>query len=316
MRTCIEKIRQLLYARTECIWIKSYEEEVVINDIRDLLISDKKLDSIKLKIWSNTSGITEISFNNIISDTENRRLGEIPALFNSILEDHKNNLSCVYILRDLDKLIKESKTIRYIRDFKESKKWSNYSPFIVISPNCEIPNELQKLFKVIEYDLPEKKEISQLVIEANILLKGKELNCPENYKSVSDDEVNFIVQSCQGLTSKEIASSLRECMVKYRTLNLEFLSENKIQIVKKTGVLDYIVPKITLDDICGHNLLKKWLYEVKESFSPEAKEFGIEKIKGMAAIGVAGCGKTMSAEAFAGMMKIPLLSLSMSKIMN
>ena len=291
MRQTIEEIRKLLYAKVECIWIKSFEEEIIVKDIRELLMTDARLAGIDLKMWSNTEGIKKISLSPIIQDEKDEKRTEIPALFKEILETYNNEKNCIYILRDLDKLLKESKTIRYIRDFKEYSRHNCYNPFIIISPHCEIPEELAKLFRVVDYDLPDKEEISQLVNDANELLKNQEKINDKGYVSVDEQTLKAIISACQGLTAKEIVLSLRECVIKKKTLDLEFLSENKIQTVKKSGVLDYIIPKISLENLGGHHLLKKWLNEVKKSFSPEAIKFGVDKPKGMVAVGIAGCGK-------------------------
>ena len=71
-----------------------------------------------------------------------------------------------------------------------------------------------------------------------------------------------------------------------------------------------------MNDIGGNNALKDWLYEVKDLFTEEAAEFGLTKPKGYMSVGIPGCGKTALAEAFAGTMKVPLLILSINRIMN
>ena len=109
---------------------------------------------------------------------------------------------------------------------------------------------------------------------------------------------------------------LKESLTKYHTLDLNFISNSKIQAVKKSGALDYRIPKYSLNDIGGNNALKDWLYEVKDLFTDEATEFGLTKPKGYMSVGIPGCGKTALAEAFAGTMKVPLLILSINRIMN
>ena len=56
--------------------------------------------------------------------------------------------------------------------------------------------------------------------------------------------------------------------------------------------------------------------EVKELFKPEARKFGLEMPKGTLMLGIAGCGKTAMAEAFAGELGVPLLILNMARVMS
>lgn len=315
MRNAKEEIRQLLYAHIECIWVKTYEEASLIQDITDLLSEDEELCRLKLKLWSNTEGLSTVPVNGWQASDTDKKYAEIPSLFNAVSNTYANKENTLFIFRDLDKLIKEPKTIRYIRDFKEYNKWKCYVPFVVVSPHCEIPTELSKLFRVVDYDLPDEDMISAIVESANKKISSDEAKA-KGYQPVNDAVLKSITNACLGLTANEIRMSLQECIIKRKTLDLQFLSENKIQSVKKTGILDYIVPKITLDDVGGHKLLKQWLIEAKDSLTPEAKAFGVDTVKGMMLTGIAGTGKTMIAEAFAGLLKYPLLSLSLSKILN
>jgi len=66
----------------------------------------------------------------------------------------------------------------------------------------------------------------------------------------------------------------------------------------------------------GNENFKQWLKEVKNTFSDEAKEFNIEPSKGYICYGVAGGGKSASAELCANMLDVPLIVLNFSKIMG
>ena len=108
----------------------------------------------------------------------------------------------------------------------------------------------------------------------------------------------------------------KESIVKFKTVKADFLAQSKIDIVKKSGVLDYKIPEVKMSDIGGCNILKDWLYEQEIAMSPEAQKAGLDMPKGALFLGIPGTSKTMSAEAFAGELGIPLIKLSMDKIMD
>lgn len=314
-------VEDLLRANIECIWIRTYEEMSVINDIKEMISENANsyFANMSVQQWSNTEGLTKLSRHSYEKQEEpNVKIREIPALFNAIRKysNSPEGSSNVFILRDLHAMIKEPKTLRYIRDLKEYN-FAFYNPIIVISPYCEIPDEVSKLFKVVDYDLPNEEEIIKLVINANNNLKMISSKAPEKgYCPVSDDEIVQLSKSCIGLTLKEISMLLNESIITRNTLDRELIMQNKIQAIKKSGVLDYKVPEKTLDDIGGNAALKTWLYEARDAFSPEAREFGLDLPHGYLALGIPGTSKTASAEAFAGMMKYPLISFNIGKVMN
>ena len=324
MRDCIKDLLVFFKSKINCIWIRSYEETEVIKDIKELVKTEPILSGVNIQLWSRTEGITNLALNaNEIQGEPNTQYREFPAMF-AYMSNIQNNRSTLeeggssknlWILRDFHTVITDARAQRYIRDLKEYDS-DRYNPIIIISPVLELPDDISKLFRVIEYDLPTKDMIRETILIANETLVIQERRAPGEFKPIKEEEVETYVNALTGLTLYEIKMLLKESMIRFHTFNLEFLLQDKIETVKKTGALDYKIPKITLDDIGGNEVIKEWLHENKALFSEEAKKFHLDKPKGFVAVGVAGCGKTAIAEAFAGMMGYPLLELSVSKIMD
>lgn len=319
MRSCMEEVKMLLRARCECIWITTYEEEEVINDLRSIINRDFK--NMRLFVWSNTEGLKGIPMVNGEKVLEaDIKLREVPALFSyvrEILSDNntRDNSGSVFVLRDLHNLMSDARTRRCIRDIKQYSQ-NKYMPIIVISPSGTVHDEVSRLFKVVNYDLPDKKEITAIVNVHNnriveAISKGK-----TEYTALSLQEMVPIINALAGLTVREIDNILFQSTIIKKTLDLSYVNSYKIEAVKKSGVLDYRNPMLTLNDIGGHKLLKDYLLEVKEQFSPAAREFGLPMPKGTLFLGMQGTGKTAIAEAMAGTLGVPLLILNLSKVMS
>ena len=321
MRECMKEVQILLRSRCDCIWINTYEEADVIKDLREIV--QKEHRNMKFYVWSNTEGLKSFPITKGEKMEEpNAKLREIPALFASIranlegTSDGQSNTGAIYVLRDLHNLMADPRTRRCIRDIKEYQH-NKYIPLIVVAPVAEVHEEIARLFKVVDYELPDKALIRSLVkVNNNRMIDAVENKGKKEYKPYDEKDFDVIVNACLGLTVKEIDNLLLQSVIKYKTFNLEYILQDKIEAVKKSGMLDYKQPAITLDDIGGHKVLKDYLLEVKEQFTPAAHEFGLEMPKGALFLGIQGCGKTALAEAYAGTIGVPLLILNLSKVLS
>lgn len=326
MRKSVDELDILLKSRIECIWVQTFEEEDFINDVRDLLYNNEdtasKYTHWNLAVWSTTEGGFYYPRNEfeekVVIKNGNAGTKDIAALMNQISINSKDisSANTIWILRDLEGGGPAQKVARLIRDLKEYPS-NKYNPIIVVSTTMEIPETAQKLFRVINYDLMDYNDIKTQITEANESLRqqAKDNNI-EDVVVINDDEIDRIAKACSGLTHGEITRALNESCVRYHTLNLDFISRSKIELVKKSGVLDYRVPKVSLDDIGGNAAIKEWLEATKHMFSDEAREFDCDLPKGYVAVGVPGAGKTCLAEAFAKSMNLPLIEFSVSKIFD
>lgn len=326
MRECMTDLINSIKSRKSCIWIKTQEESLTIKDIRQ--ISMINLPKANIVIWSQTEGATIYnSVDNSSSGKSIKKLANIDNLFSFIKlntyggTDNNDKVvkpePNIFILRDYNNLFNDPKSIRFIRDLKEYHKQKEaYNPIIILSQIDNIPTQLTRLFKLIDYGLPNRNEILSCMNETINNIKAVSLKQNKQCKIPTQEELNNLVNSCLGLTIQEIQETVIESFIKFKEANLDFITQKKIESIQKSGVLDYKIPNTTLEDIGGNEVIKQWLLEMKELFSDEAKEFGLKKPKGYLSVGVPGAGKTCLAEAFTGTMHMPLLSLSMGRIMS
>ena len=320
MRECMTQVRDLLKAKIQCIWIDTYEESAVINDLREILSAH--IIGMNLQVWSFTEGLKRIPMTTReTQEKANPAMMNPKALFDHIrdvqeakADEGRQDISNVFVLRDFHLLNEKIEIKRSIRDLKEYKS-TNYNPIIVISPTASIPMELQKLFSVVTFETPDRAEIETTIAGmsrqiAQAVSRGKDLTAP------TPEEQRQLINAALGLTANELSDVLAKSLTKYRCLSPQAVMDEKIQLVRKSGVLDYVVPKFTMDDIGGNQAFKDWAMELRNSYTEEAKEFGIAPPKGYMAFGIPGSSKTVSVEAFAGMMNYPLLVLSIGRIMD
>ena len=97
---------------------------------------------------------------------------------------------------------------------------------------------------------------------------------------------------------------------------LPAVKEARLNLIKQTGILEYKEPSGCLEQMGGNEAFKKWIEEIKYTFTPEAEEFGVQKSKGYLALGIPGTSKSVSAEITANLLHLPLLEFKMQNIMN
>lgn len=134
---------------------------------------------------------------------------------------------------------------------------------------------------------------------------------------VNDNLLEKYIDASIGLTTLEIENCLAHALVSDLRLDesdLKDLLNEKKQIIRKIGILEFIDSKLNLKDVGGLNTLKKWLDLRSNCFGAKAKSFGILPPKGLLLTGVPGCGKSLTAKCVASAWNMPLLRLDMGKI--
>ena len=98
--------------------------------------------------------------------------------------------------------------------------------------------------------------------------------------------------------------------------DLPIILEEKVQVIKKTGILEFIKSEYSIKDIGGLDNLKNWLLKRNNSWSEQAKRYCIPAPKGVLVTGVPGCGKSLTAKAMSTIWQLPLLKLDFGKVFS
>ena len=328
MRKAMEQIKLLLESKVDIIWVNTYEEAEFVLDMTKLLKTN--FYGTNLFLWSMNEGMKKIPMNKGEKTEPAKKELRDP----SVVMEHINKIQNetimssegkkigtknenVFILRDFHTPLKNMNLVyRAVRDVKEYNSY-NYNPIIIVAPTTYIPMELEKLIHVVDYDTLDKNDISKIINNMQEKIKMANQKKNENvYKLNTPDEIETIINGFCGLTYKEINNIIAISLKQHKAILPDVVMEHKIQLIKKSGVLDYKIPKAELKDIGGNESFKDWINDVKLARTPEAKQFGCIPPKGYLALGVPGCGKTLLAEALAKEMNVPFIILNLNKVMD
>lgn len=203
--------------------------------------------------------------------------------------------------------------VRRIRQFCQHDEMVMNKTVIMTFPGNYLPMELEKDVEQFTLPLPDKDTLG-MVFDSQFI--------DENNKQILayDEEIRAgMIRSALGLTIQEVDGAFRQIIARKRrngvsSLDLEdaaVLDEQKKQIIEKTGVLEYITHKESMDDIGGMTHLKTWLERHRGSIEDEQ-----DPPKGLLLMGVPGCGKSLMARAVAKQWRLPLLALKASQIFD
>jgi SpoVK/Ycf46/Vps4 family AAA+-type ATPase len=123
----------------------------------------------------------------------------------------------------------------------------------------------------------------------------------------------------RGLTEEEAERAASQAIVTRYGLTPETVTdvlEAKKELLRHSGMLEFIDATENLASVGGLDNLKRWLAERRGTWEDAARDFGLEPPRGVIILGVQGCGKSMCARAVAGEWKLPLVKFDTAAIFD
>lgn len=309
-QTFNKSLTDYIKARYAVLVIESFEEERVLRELQGIAQSINH----ELYIWNSTDGVT---YANGSSASQEKTLDFTAALRfceNRAKEQGSRN---IFVFCDADSYLNSKAPAvnrRRLKDFAMNIRKKGYiSNCIIIAPTFEITTDLQKEITLVDFPLPSREEVKDIIMSFLNNYKGMQGVTID----VNNELLEKFVDASVGLTKLEIDNSFARALVSNKRIDASdlkgILSEKK-QIIRKTGILEYIDSQLNLNDVGGLQTLKKWLELRSHCFGDEALKYGVKPPKGVLLTGIPGCGKSLTAKCVSTAWNMPLLRLDMGKI--
>ncbi|HWP30513.1 MAG TPA: AAA family ATPase [Fimbriimonadales bacterium] len=295
-----EELEVLIRAKYPILYVITFEEERVVEALESIASELKR----PFHTWSLTQG-TKVGLEESPYVPKTRLSAELEVL----AEIYSKNEPAIYCLKDYHVYLNDSRVIRLLRELAHRLK-SRSQTLILTAPVLRLPTELEKDITVLDFGLPDDEEIAMVVESAVSAIR----NNPNVDGRLDPQEYEKIVKSCMGLTLNEVESVLARSLVEKKKLSVDVILEQKKQIVRKTGLLEYYAAEDNFKNVGGMEHLKEWLIKRRESFTDKAREYGLPAPKGVLLLGVQGCGKSLVAKAIASEWNLPMLRLDVGRI--
>lgn len=311
MENDTKKLSNLLKARFPYIYISTYEEDRVTKFIKQVAANTAQIKFPReVLVWTQAAGLKN-------GDKEIANTTSPAKLIEFIEKYEKDSLFILYDFhvffgnrqRPADNAI-----IRSLRDLIPTLKTNSVRKSVIfVSPELTIPESLQKDIVIYDFPLPKLEDIKER------LNKMLSMNKRINTDTLTEDDKEKLCKAALGLTMQEAENAFALAMVQDGKLNkddIKIILEEKMQVIRKTGMLEYVQSNFGIDDIGGLDNLKKWLLKRNNSWSERAKKYCIPAPKGVLVTGIPGCGKSLTAKAMSTIWQLPLLRLDLGKIFS
>ncbi len=299
--TAAAEIEILIRAKYPILYVVSWEERRV----EEQLTAVAKNLNRTLHTWTLTQGMKPT----VTRTSGPAKPTTLPGELEALALVYEAAEFTIFLLKDFHPYMKDSRVIRLLRDLAARLR-GRTSTLILMGPTLTLPTELEKDVTVIDFPMPTAGEIDDTLTRCIDAIKDN----PNVNTKLKPRERELIVKSAQGLTIDEVESVFARSLVEKRKFDVEVVLEEKQQIVRKSGLLEYFPPSSKLNDVGGMELLKDWLDKRNDAFTDKAKKFGIPAPKGILLLGVQGCGKSLLAKAVAAEWNLPMLKLDVGRI--
>jgi SpoVK/Ycf46/Vps4 family AAA+-type ATPase len=286
----------------------------VVTDEEDQFIRtfQKKLSKFEKQTWVYNAALGLVPIGQLTKDWQNRAHQEIPAtmsIHEALIQIYKNDPQDgqhFYIITDPERWLRDEHVQRRILNVAHQlhNNIKVVKLMIFVGPRKYIPEKLSRYIEVVNERGLTPEEITELATETCTRLK---IDVPEDAPRIF-----------QGLTHYECISAIAQSYIKTRKTTRKvdpaYIAQFKRNQIKKTDLLQFVDTTTTFDDVGGNDRFKEWALETKAAWTEQGRAYGLKPPKGVLAVGVWGCGKSLSVKAMGSAWNLPVVQLEMGKL--
>lgn len=282
-----------LRARFTLIHIVSHEEERATNELTSLCKKSER----SLIVWDMAD-----HFRKLTGDGPEPQPAKDPLSALAAIE--KMDGQCVFLLPDFHQCWKSQPVVvRKLRNLAQKLKYTRKS-LIITSPSSAIPDELKDDIVVLDFPPPDFDDLSEILSHLE--------KTPGVKFDLSSEVRDRMISLALGLSESQAQRVFSKAIVTGGVLDetdLSIIAEEKQQIIRESGALEFYTTSETIKDVGGLKMLKAWLIRRQLAFREDAKAYGLPAPKGIALIGIPGTGKSLTAKMVASLWHLPLIRM-------
>ncbi len=290
--TLSEQLLEYVRACFTGLWIESHEHQDALTEIAHLC----REEDWRLLSWNIETGLT----------TPGQTLDESPASADPLAAIRSLNSlaspdgAAILVLQNFHQFLGSPEIKQALaRQILSGKQDRTF--ILVLSPIVKIPLELEKLFTVIEHELPGREQLEE--IARGIATEEGELP--------TDGELEVVLDAAAGLTRFESENAYSLSLVRNGRITADTLWQLKSQVLKTNGMLQLYRGQDNFEQLGGLSALKAFC---KRSLLQPSRSNPHKRAKGVLLLGVPGVGKSAFCKCLGSEVGRPTLILDMGAL--
>ncbi|PQO29828.1 AAA family ATPase [Bremerella cremea] len=286
------EIDELIRAGFSNVWIRSDEPDDALTDLAQLC----QTQNWRLASWNIDTGMRGLESDESVAATD--PLSAIRSLA-SVPSDGQPTL---LIMANLHRFLGSAEIVQALLSQVAHNK-VHQRHLIVIAPIVQLPIELERVFTVVQHELPSREQLAEIAggIAAN----------EEEFPTGMERE--RILDAASGLSRYEAENAFALSLVRHGRIEPSAIWELKSQTLLNNGLLSLHRGSETFSDLGGLEALKHFC---TRTLRPRSIPSTSVKAKGVLLLGVPGTGKSALAKALGNEIGRPTLTLDVGALMG
>lgn len=297
--TLTERLTELVRACFTGIWIESHEHEDALIEVARLC----RDQGWRLATWDVERGL-------VIPAQQSGQgadvagadpLAAIRAL-HTLATPGDSDSSALLVLQNFHRFLNSAEVVQALsRQIVTGKQYRTF--VVILSPVVNIPIELEKLFVVVDHELPGRQQLAE--IASNIATEPGEM--PDG------SELETVLDAAAGLTRYEAEAAFSLSLGRLGRITAPTLWEQKSQMLKKSNLLQLYRGTEAFDSLGGMAALKSF---TKRVLLQPSRSNPLKHPRGVLLLSPPGCGKSQFCKALGKETNRPVLILDVGSLMG
>jgi hypothetical protein len=288
----IEHLAEYVRACFTGIWIESHEQQDALVAITQLC----QQENWQLATWNIEQGLRVSGA--VVDASGSDPLAAIRAV-NSLATPEG---TAILVLQNFHRFLSSAEIVQALSQQIITGK-QNRTILIILSPVVQLPLELEKMFVVLEHELPDRGQL--LEIARGIATEESELpNGPE---------LETVLDAAAGLTRLEAENAFSLSLVRHGRITNEAVWELKSGMLKKSGMLELHRGRDDFSRLGGLASLKSFC---KRALLQPSRGNPQKRPRGVLLLSPPGCGKSQFCKSLGKEVGRPVLMLDIGSLMG
>ena len=274
------------------VWIESNEHQDAILEVAQLC----HREGWEFVAWNLEEGLKTNSDQATLSVTDPL------AAVRSASENSDPDVVRLIVMENMHRFLGSAEIVQAISHQLHLGK-QNRTTLIILAPLTQLPCELEKLFVVVQHDLPDRSQLDE--IARGIATEEAELP--------SHEDLSRVLESAAGLTRIEAENAFSLSLVRHGVLRANVVWEHKAQTLRKSGLVGLHAGAERFDQLGGLDNLKSFCLRAMRRQRNQDSQL---RPRGVLLLSPPGCGKSQFAKSLGNETDRPTLTLDIGRLMG